>query len=132
MKDKHMAEDALHDSFLLIFRDIRKLKNTDSLSPWMKRIVINTTLKMLQRHRKIEYTDDTPRIDITYSFNPMDGEEIYKAISLLPEGYRIVFILIEIEGYKHAEVAEMLNISEGTSKSQLHYAKQSLRKILNG
>ncbi len=125
-----MAEDALHDAFLLIYRDIKKLKNNESLLPWMKRVMINTSLKMLQRHRKIEYTDEAVKIDKVYTFNPMDGEHIYKAISRLAEGYRIVFLLIEVEGYKHHEVAEMLGISEGTSKSQLHYAKQSLMKML--
>jgi len=130
MKDKHMAEDSLHDAFLHIFRDIKQLKNNEALKPWMKRIVINTSLKMLQRHRRIEYTDGTALIDSQQSFNPLDGEHIEKAINSLPEGYRIVFFLIEVEGYKHQEVARMLGISEGTSKSQLHYAKQSLMKML--
>ncbi|MEN8223841.1 MAG: sigma-70 family RNA polymerase sigma factor [Bacteroidota bacterium] len=132
IKENHMAEDALHDAFLLIFRDIKKLKNNDSLRAWMKRVVINTSLKMLQRHRKIEYTDKAMMLDSPQSLDPMNGEHIYRAISLLPEGYRVVFLLVEVEGYKHAEVAEMLGISEGTSKSQLHYAKLSLKKMLNG
>lgn len=132
IKKEHMAEDALHDAFLLIFRDINKLNNNDSLMPWMKRVVINTSLKMIQRHRKIEYTDDVVLVDRPQILNPMDGEHIYKAISLLPEGYRLVFLLVEVEGYKHTEVATILGISEGTSKSQLHYAKLSLKKMLNG
>lgn len=132
IKETHMAEDALHDAFLLIFRDIRKLKNNDSLLPWMKRVVINTSIKMLQRHRRIAYTDNMLIVDMPQWLDPMKGEHIYKAISLLPEGYRLVFLLIEVEGYKHAEVAALLNISEGTSKSQLHYAKHSLKKMLNG
>jgi len=78
----------------------------------------------------IENTDGTALIDSQQSFNPLDGEHIEKAINSLPEGYRIVFFLIEVEGYKHQEVARMLGISEGTSKSQLHYAKQSLMKML--
>ena len=130
MKDGHMAEDALHDAFLLIFRDIKNLKNNELLLAWMKRVMINTSLKMLQRYRLIEYTDEIVNIDEVQTLNPMDGEHIYKAISLLAEGCRIVFLLIEVEGYKHKEVAEMLGISIGTSKSQLHYAKQKLIKML--
>lgn len=125
-----MAEDALHDAFLLIFRDIKGLKKDDALVGWMKRVVINVTLKMLQRQRRIEYTDDSLKIDRMVAYNPMDGEELYMAINALPEGYRLVFLLIEVEGYKHQEVASILKISEGTSKSQLHYAKQSLMKML--
>lgn len=130
MSDHSMAEDALHDAFLLIFRDIGKLRNSDLLLPWMKKVVINTSLKMLQRYRKIEYTDEMSVMDEAYTFNPMDGEQIEKAISLLPEGYRLVFLLVEVEGYKHHEVAEILGISAGTSKSQLYHAKQRLMKML--
>ena len=61
----------------------------------------------------------------------MSGEYLEKAILSLPSGYRVVFLLIEVEGYKHREVAEMLNISEGTSKSQLFRAKKHLKNILS-
>lgn len=131
LHDQHMAEDSLHDAFLKIFRDIKQLKSNDSLKPWMKRVVINTSLHMLQRRRRIEYTDGTALIDNVQVWDPLNGEHIEKAIMSLPEGYRIVFLLIEVEGYKHQEAAKILGISEGTSKSQLHYAKQSLKRMLN-
>lgn len=85
---------------------------------------------MLNRYKRIEYTDRPLPVNSYHAFDPMQGEEIEKAILSLPEGYRIVFLLIEVEGYKHHEVAEMLGINEGTSKSQLFYAKKSLRKML--
>lgn len=130
LKDEHMAADVLHDSFLLIFRDIQKLRKLSSLRSWIKSIVINTTLKTLNRYKKIEYTDEPVQMDVSLAYDPMDGEQIEKAIMCLPEGFRVVFLLIEVEGYKHQEVAEMLGISEGTSKSQLFYAKKKLRKML--
>ena len=130
LNSKQMAEDAMHDAFLLVFRDIKKLRDCGSLKPWMKKIVVNTSLKMLQRYRRIEYTDKAVLIDNVYGFDPMNGEHIEKAIAALPEGYRVVFLLIEVEGYKHQEVAEMLGVSEGTSKSQLHHAKHNLMRML--
>ena len=130
MGDEHMAADVLHDAFLLIYRDINKLKKHASLRSWIKSIVINVSLKTLQRHKRIKYVDEPLSIDTRMNYDPMDGEHIEKAIMSLPEGYRIVFLLVEVEGYKHAEVAEILGVSEGTSKSQLFYAKQSLRRML--
>ncbi len=127
---EHMAADALHDSFLLIFKDIKKLRKPGSLRSWIKSIVINVSLKTLQRHKRIQYVDEPLSMDTQVSYDPMDGEHIEKAIMSLPEGYRLVFLLVEVEGYRHAEVADILGISEGTSKSQLFYAKQSLRKML--
>lgn len=130
MNDRAMAEDALHDSFIKIFRDIKHLHEANALLAWMKRITVNTSLQMLERHRRIEYTNNDSFIDRGQRYDPMDGEQLEKAIAILPDGYRIVFLLTEVEGYKHHEVAEMLGISAGTSKSQLHYARQRLIKIL--
>ena len=62
---------------------------------------------------------------------PLKGEHLEKAILSLPSGYRVIFLLVEVEGYKHKEVAEMLSISEGTSKSQLFHAKKHLKTILS-
>ncbi|MCF8399494.1 MAG: sigma-70 family RNA polymerase sigma factor [Bacteroidales bacterium] len=130
LKEEHLAADVLHDAFLLIFRDIKNLKNYDALRSWIKSIVVNTSLKTLKRNRRIHYTDEIPEHILQAEYDPMNGEQLEKAILKLPEGYRVVFLLIEVEGYKHQEVAKMLGISVGTSKSQLFYAKKALRKML--
>ncbi|OFY49675.1 MAG: hypothetical protein A2W85_07365 [Bacteroidetes bacterium GWF2_41_31] len=131
VNDKDLSNDILHDSFIQIFNDIKSLRNTAVLKFWMRKIVIHTSLKTLKKLRQVEYTDQPISDGIITWPDPMSGELLEKAMFNLPEGYRIVFSLIAIEGYKHQEVAKMLNISEGTSKSQLFHAKKHLRKMLS-
>lgn len=131
VKDYELSNDILHDAFIQIFNDIGSLKKVSALSAWMKKIVVHTSLKLLKRNRRIEYCDEPVKLDTIIWPDPMSGEMLQKALLNLPDGYRVVFTLIEIEGYKHSEVANMLNISEGTSKSQLHHAKKYLKKMLS-
>ena len=131
VQDKDLSNDVLHDAFLQIFNDIHTLRNTSALKAWMKKIVIHTALKNLKKLRKLEYTDQEIFLDVVVWEDPMSGDLLQKAPFSLPDGYRIIFSLIEIEGYKHHEVAQLLNISEGTSKSQLFHAKKYLRRILS-
>ena len=101
-----------------------------TLGSWLKTIVIRTAYKHL---KTIKIFDElTPSVlDTLIDWgDTLDAEYLEKAIQSLPDGFRAVFVLIEIEGYTHKEVADMLNIAEGTSKSQLFYAKQKLRKML--
>jgi DNA-directed RNA polymerase specialized sigma24 family protein len=97
---------------------------------WLKTIVIRTALKHVKTIKNFD--EITPSVSDTLIDwgETLDAEYLEKAIQSLPDGFRTVFVLIEIEGYTHKEVAEILGISEGTSKSQLFYAKQRLRKIL--
>lgn len=131
VQDKDLSHDVLHDAFLQIFNDINSLRNASSLKGWMKRIVVHTALRNLRKSRRIEYTNQEVSLDVVIWQEPMSGELLQKALFSLPDGYRIIFSLIEIEGYKHQEVSQMLNISEGTSKSQLFHAKKFLRRILS-
>lgn len=80
LKNRHFAEDALHDAFLQIFHDIKGLRNDQALLSWMRRIVVHTSLKMIQRYKKIEYTDNPVWVEQQYSFDPMEGEQVEKAI----------------------------------------------------
>jgi RNA polymerase sigma-70 factor (ECF subfamily) len=77
-----------------------------------------------------EVLEEIPDVSVIEGGHSIDGELLEKAILLLPEGFRLVFNLIEVEGYAHKEVAEMLGISEGTSKSQLFHAKKRLKDLL--
>lgn len=130
VNDKDLSNDILHDSFIQIFNSIHSLRNTSVLKFWMRKIVVHTSLKTLKKQRQINYTDQPISEGVLTWPDPMSGELLEKALFSLPEGYRVVFSLIAIEGYKHHEVAEMLHISEGTTKSQLFHAKKYLRKIL--
>ncbi len=129
--DRDLSNDVLHDAFLQIFNDIHNLRKSSSLKAWMKKVVVHTALKNLRKLRRIEYTNLEVSLDVVIWEEPMSGELLQKALFSLPDGYRIIFSLIEIEGYKHHEVAQMLNISEGTSKSQLFHAKKFLRRVLS-
>ncbi len=129
--DKELSNDILHDSYIKIFSDIKSLRNTSALKAWMRKIVVNISLQTINKYKKIDYCEDIiPESTIIWP-DPMSGEALDKALFKLADGYRIIFSLIEIEGYKHQEVAKMLNISEGTSKSQLYHAKKQLRKNLS-
>lgn len=125
------AEDALQEGFVKVFTKIDSFNQKSTLGAWMKTIFIRTALEKV---RKRMYFSD---IDEAYSFEPvqpddeLSGEMLENAILSLNKGYRTIFLLVEVEGYKHKEVAEMLNISEGTSKSQLSRAKKKLQTRIN-
>jgi len=122
------ARDAMQDGFIAVFNDISKFRAEVSLGSWIKTIMIRSALKKL---KPVNFTssDDLPDTPVEWDFE-LSGEELQKAIWALPEGYRVVFVMYEVEGYSHAEIAEILHISEGTSKSQLHYAKRKLKELL--
>lgn len=125
------AEEALQDGFIKVFTHLPSFQQKSTLGAWMKSIFIR---EALQRLRKTDLIDSDSSLvgDVeSISFDDsLTGEVLEKAILSLDDGFRTVFLLVEVEGYKHKEVAEMLNISVGTSKSQLSRSKQKLRSIL--
>lgn len=132
MGQSEQAEDVLQEAFVKIFAHIAKFRRESTLGAWIKTIVVRTAYNKL-RERKIrtEPEEAIPmETTLDWGSRPFEAEYLEKAILALPEGYRMVFVLIEIEGYAHREAAELLGISEGTSKSQLFYAKKRLRQEL--
>lgn len=129
--DFGLAGEALQDGFLRVFKGLHQFRRSSSLGAWIKTIIIRAALTKVKS--KIVYDELTPGTTSSYIDwgNYMEAEHLEKAIASLPEGYRAVFVLIEIEGYTHKEVAAMLTISEGTSKSQLFYAKKKLRTLID-
>lgn len=133
VKVKDDAEDVLQEAFIKIFKSLDKFKQDSSLETWMRRIVINTALNH-QRSKLYMY----PMIDISdieeseepTALEYMNANEIMELVNKLPDGCRIVFNLYAIEGYKHKEIAELLSINEGTSKSQLARAKKILKESI--
>ncbi len=125
------AEDNLHDAFITIFQTIQKYNGKGSFEGWMKRITINKAIDKFKHQIKnnaepdinLESLNDQPEawIDITL-------DELLALIQNLPDQYRMVFNLYQLDGYSHKEVAKMLGISENTSKSNYHRAKNILRK----
>lgn len=132
LNDRELANDAIQESFTQVFRILGQFQFRSSLGSWIKTIVIHASLKILKKQKAFVFVDLSDDIKLITWEEPMSGEHLEKAILSLPSGYRTIFLLIEVEGYKHKEAAKMLNISEGISKSQLFHAKKHLRAILNG
>jgi len=130
IKDLHQAEEVLLNGFLKVFKHLSSYKGTGSFEGWIRRIMVRECISFLRQKRNIEFASD--QIEISQhqddNFNSeMDAEEIQFLIDELPEGYKMVFIMYAIEGYKHHEIATQLKISEGTSKSQLFKARKLLQ-----
>lgn len=124
------AEDALVKGFLKIFQQINSYSGEGNFEGWMHRIIVNECLMELRRKKAIFLNIDD---HLNYSLAPekIDDEgKILQLLNYLPEGCKVVFTLYVIEGYKHKEIADLLNISEGTSKSQLNLAKTKLKELL--
>lgn len=130
------AKDILQEGFLKIFLNIKQYNGKGSFEGWMKRIIINNAINSYHKELKRRYAvdiDDLYNLEgDNYEIDKADFsyEELLELIQKLPKGYRTVFNLFAIEGYKHKEIAEMLNISESTSKSQYHRAKKILQTWL--
>lgn len=127
------AEDLLQDSFVKIFLNIKNFRNECSLGFWVKRLTINTLVSHFRKKSSLKraFEVDDLSEDIPDTSLPADVaipmEVIVKMVNELPEGYRTVFNLKEIDGYDYAEIAEMLNCTNSTVRSQLYKAKQSLK-----
>lgn len=136
VNDKDEAEDVLQEAFISAFRSLDHYRGDASFGSWLKRIVVNKAINVL-KNRRMERLPDDEKFDIReevweeeeFQFSV---EQVKKAMETLPDGYRSVFSLYLLEGYDHSEIAEILGISESTSKSQFNRSKKKLREILEG
>lgn len=130
--DFELANDVLQEGFLKIFTKLHTFRGESRIGAWIKVIIVRTALAKIKRE---PHMDPLPpnfndmRID--WGTSRLDIDYLERAIQRLPQGYRSVFVLIEVEGYSHKEVAKMLGVSTGTTKSQLFYAKKKLREYLS-
>lgn len=132
-KNIEEAEDNLQNTFLEIFTSIKKYNNTGSFEGWMKRITINKAIDSYKNSYKIVMIDEQMFIDTDLENNELDYyslEYILSLIQNLPPQYKLVFCLFELDNYSHNEIAAMLSISQGTSKSNLNRAKKILKTQL--
>ena len=139
-KNRDEAEDFLQEGFLKVFQKISSFRKEGSFEGWIKRIMINHALNEVKKNRKIPFHEDIDEInetqiidtdELTEKLDPVPADILLEMIQTLPEGYRIVFTLYVIEDYSHKEIAEELNISENTSKTQLLKARRTLKNKLN-
>ncbi len=133
--NREVAQDLLHDGFITVFLKIGGFRHEGSFEGWMRRIFVNTVLAFLRKNDVLQDSEPVDGLfrmgnDEASAIDKMAESELLRCIGQLPEGYRAVLNLFAIEGYSHKEIAEMLHISEGTSRSQYLRAKQYLKNLL--
>lgn len=136
-KNIHDAEDVLQEGFIKVFENLRKYRGEGELGAWIRRIMVNTSLTYLRRHRR--YRDEM--IFEEHVMHPVDNngnpeimmtaKELAAYIRELPIGYQTIFNLYAVEGYSHTEIAQMLHITDSTSRSQYARARYLLVKKIN-
>ncbi|GAB2554114.1 RNA polymerase sigma factor [Spirosoma aerophilum] len=131
LNDYDHANDALQDAFVDVFRNLDQFAFRSTLGAWIKTIVVRQAIRKQQLEGRFLTIDETLHDQPAPFRDSLTGAELDAAIRTLPDGARTIFLLVEVEGYTHKEVAEMLGISEGTSKSQTSYAKKLLRQRLS-
>ena len=135
-QNKAEAEDMLQDGLISVFKDLKQFDTKKAtFSAWSNKVMVNAALQYLRKWKKLTfnesidfYEDQLATEEIVY--DTLGAKELTSFVQNLPDGYRIVFNMYVMEGYKHREIAEILSISENTSKTQLLKAKKMLRSQL--
>lgn len=136
-RNREEAEDMFHEGFIRIFQQLHTLQQADRMLPWMKRVMVNTAINVY--HKNVKQRDE---VDAELAFDlvsdahtdvlsRLSADELMVLVSALPDGYRLVFNLYVVDGYTHPEIAQLLGIAEGTSKSQLSRARVLLKHKLS-
>jgi RNA polymerase sigma factor (sigma-70 family) len=132
---KEEAEDIFQETFIRVFQGIRQLRDAEHLDPWIRKIAVNAAVNYYHKTKRHEHADERnghshANSDYELILSHFTDEQLVGLVNNLPDGYRMVFNMHELEGYSHAEIAKMLHISETTSRSQLNRAKQALKNKL--
>lgn len=133
LKHEEEVEEALADSFYTIFTKLHQLKNAEAIYTWSKRIAINNCLKRVKKELTHLYIEDVKIHPATQEVaeSRLEEQQLLKLVDQLPKGCQTIFKLYVIEGWPHKEISKMLDISKGTSKSQLNVAKTKLKSLIN-
>lgn len=138
--DEHAAKDLLQDGFMKVFASIGSFEGRGSFEGWMKRIFVNLALERIRKRKLVNLNEpediqnlaeELPDETENSKADNISVEELLRMVQSLPEGYATVFNLYAVENYSHKEIADMLGISEGTSRSQYLRARQSLQVMVN-
>jgi RNA polymerase sigma-70 factor (ECF subfamily) len=131
VKNNDLAEEVMLTGFMKVFTYLHTYKAQGSFEGWIRRIMVNESISQLRKDKKLEFKTETEienSLDhVAYIETELEVDEIQRMIDALPDGYKTVFVLYAVEGYKHSEIAELLQISESTSKSQLFKARKLLQ-----
>lgn len=133
-QDTDEAKDILQEGFIKVFNHLERFEHKGSFEGWVKRIFINTSIEFYrksQRESMVDSIDDVAEQAIdSHTLSALKAADLMQLINGMPKGYKTVFNLFAIEGFHHEEIAKMLNISENTSKSQLHKARLYLQDLV--
>lgn len=131
IKDIQKAEEVMLNGFFKGFTNLKNFKNEGSFEGWLRKIMVREAISFIRQEKQLEFSMEEENISHLPTYNAsctLELNEIQNYIDALPEGYKIVFVMYVVEGYKHHEIAKLLEISEGTSKSQLYKARQLLQE----
>lgn len=135
-KDAEEAQDVLQMGFVKVFEKLHLFNNEGSLEGWIRKVLVNTALDQIRKNKKFENNIDLDAVDFSLPtenenvLDQMGANDLLKIIQQMPSGFRTVFNMYAIEGYTHQEIADELNISINTSKSQYSRARVYLQKII--
>jgi RNA polymerase sigma-70 factor (ECF subfamily) len=134
IKDVHFAEDVMLRGFFKVFNHLDGFQHKGSFEGWVRRIMVRESIDFLRSKKEIHFSDRIENYDREEDAQDYASAEamqhLQEVIDKLPEGYKVVFVMYAVEGYKHQEIADLLSISEGTSKSQLFKARKLLQEKL--
>jgi RNA polymerase sigma-70 factor (ECF subfamily) len=135
IKRDDIAEEVMLTGFLKVFTYLSSYKFEGSFEGWIRRIMVNESISLLRKEKTLFFEDEKvleqSTDHVAYIETELEVNEIQKMIDTLPDGYKTVFVLYAVEGYKHSEIAELLQISENTSKTQLFKARKALQNMIN-
>lgn len=135
-KDVEEAQDVLQIGFVKVFEKLHLFNNEGSLEGWIRKVLVNTALDQIRKNKKFDDNVDLSKVDYSMAtenenvLDQLSANDLLKIIQAMPTGFRTVFNLYAIEGYSHQEIADQLNISINTSKSQYSRARVYLQKII--
>ena len=138
VNNEEEAQDVLQEAFISAFRNLKYYRGDATFGAWLKRIVVNKAINQIKK-KKMERFPDDERWDVgeeeprdEFENFPFTVEKVKNAIARLPDGYRMVLSLYLLDGYDHGEIAEILGITESTSKSQFNRSKKKIKELLEG
>ncbi len=132
---KEIAKDVLQEGFIVVFEKISSYNGSGSFEGWLRRVFVNTALMQLRRSDVLKFSEELNDTDSTVvvdaeGLDGLSAKELYRLISVMPDGFRAVFNLYVIEGFSHLEIAKHLGITESASRSQLSRARNWLKERL--
>ncbi|MBC7885640.1 MAG: RNA polymerase sigma factor [Saprospiraceae bacterium] len=131
ISDMHTAEDVMVTAFMKIFTNLSRFEHRGNFEGWMSRIAVNECISHIRGNKIMWFAEDNDIVsEVCNADIDLQTRDIQTMIDTLPYGCKMVFNLFVVEGYKHMEIADMLDITEGTSKSQLAYARKLLQQML--